>query len=346
MFEPTYSLAFFLENLQYTYLQRALFATMFSSIACGIIGVLLVLKGLSFLGDGIAHSAFAGGALAILLGLNPFFSILGFGVASAFLVGYINEKKATFKEDAPVGIMFAFTMALAILFVGLMDRYSVNIPSLLFGSALTIPESTFIYLIVFTIIIITLFFLFKKELFLISFDEDFAKVTGIPVRFLNYLFLFMIAGIITASIQAIGVLLVVAMIIIPAVAAYQFSYNFNRMLILAGIFGGLSAFIGIALAFMYDIPTGATIVLTATAIFLIAFIISPKRRAHQFTMQRDQTEHQKECQYCRVSGDTSECPFCKDEDHEECKDQNHKKTTHHHDLHESHTHEYDCDDIF
>jgi ABC-type Mn2+/Zn2+ transport system permease subunit len=309
-------------------------------IGCGVIGVILILKGMSFLSDGIAHSSFAGGALAILLGINSLLTIFLFGMGAALFVGVINEKREGLREDTPVGVMFSFSMALAVLFVGMMDRYSVNIPSLLFGSALTISQESFIALVSITVIILVLFFLVKKELLFITFDEEMALVSGIPVKVLNYLFLVLISGIITVSIKAIGTLLVVAMIIIPASAAYQWTYNTNRMIFLSASFGALASFIGLIISYIYDLPTGATIVLSVVVIFMISFVISPKRRAHTFITQKDQEQHQRECQYCKNAAE--KCPFCIEEAVKPIIDRynviNHQD--HPHDQIDDHEHQY------
>lgn len=312
-----FSIGDFFSSLSYGYLQRSLIATILVGVACGIIGTLVILKGLSFLGDGMAHASFAGGALSILAALNPFLTIFGFAIAAAMFVGVINERRGSVRQDAPVGVMFAFAMALAVLFVGLMTRYSVDISSLLFGSALTISIENYWYLVIFSVVVLALFFLFKKELLFITFDEEMASVSGISVKFFNFLFLMMMAAIVTVSVQAIGILLVVAMIVVPATAAYQWTYNFNKMIFLSAIFGGFSSFVGLVISFTFNLPSGATIVLTVIAIFLISFVASPKRRMSLFTSQHDQQRHVEECRYCVVAEEAQECAYCADEKTEE-----------------------------
>lgn len=310
---PQLSLWDFFVNLQYSFMQRSLIAVTVVGVTCGIIGVFIILKGLSFLGAGIAHSCFAGGALAILLGTNPFWTILFFGETSSFIIGYVNEKSSNEKQDTSVGIMFSFTMALAVLFVALNRSYSTNVQSLLFGNALLISQEALIQLIAVASISLISFFLVKKEFLFITFDEEMAKVLGIPVRFLNYLFLAIIAAIITVSLKAIGAILVFAMIVTPAAAAYQWTYNTNKMLFLSAIFGGFSGIIGVMISFLYNIPTGASIVITVTVIFAISFTFSPKRQSHHYYTQEDQEIHKKECIYCRELNQENDCPFCEEE---------------------------------
>ncbi len=310
---PKISIGDWFQSLQYAYMQRSLIAIIFVGITCGIIGVFIILKGLSFLGAGIAHSCFAGGALAILLGTNPFFTILLFGEAASMIIGYVNEHTESGKEDTSVSIMFSFTMALAVLFVALNRSYSTNIQSLLFGNALLISTEALIQLLIVAGLVIIIFYSVKKELLFITFDEEMAKVLGIPVRFLNYLFLALIAAIITVSLKAIGAILVFAMIVTPAAAAYQWTYKTNLMILFAAIFGASSGIIGVLLSYLYDIPTGTSIVLTVTFIFAISFLFSPKRRGHHFYSSEDQKTHQVECMYCRENLIDKECPYCEEE---------------------------------
>jgi len=231
-----------------------------------------------FLGEAIAHSAFAGAALGILLGYtDPIIFILVFGVVTAVGVNYINEKKLM-NDDVIIGITFTAFMALAILFIGMMDSYSSNVQSILFGRILLITKRNYSLLIIFTIIISLAIVGLKKELYFISFNEELARTSGINVSKINYVFLILIALAIDVSITAIGAILVFAMLITPAAAAFQWTYKLNRMLILAVTFGVISAFGGLFLSFIYELPSGPTIVLLATSIFIISFVLSPKQR--------------------------------------------------------------------
>ncbi|MHA1585527.1 MAG: metal ABC transporter permease [Promethearchaeota archaeon] len=293
-------------------MQRSLISIVVVGVVCGIIGVYIILKGLSFLGAGIAHSCFAGGTLAILLGTNPFLTIFLTGEFSAGIIAYLNEKGSSGEKDTAVGIMFSFAMALAILFAALNNKYTTNIQSLLFGNALLITTESFYELLIIAFLILIIFFGIKKELMFVTYDEEMAKVMGIPVRVLNYIFLALVAGIITVSLKAIGALLVFAMIVTPAAAAYQWTYKSNWMIVLSGLFGCISAVFGIIISFLYDIPTGPSVVLCVTLIFAVSFIISPKRRGFKFVSIQDQPEHRKECIYCRED-ENEHCPFCDEE---------------------------------
>lgn len=268
----------FIQNLQKEWLQKPVIAAILIGVICSIIGVFIILRGMIFLGEAIAHSAFAGAALAILLGYNdPIMFILVFGIVTAVGVNYINEKNLM-NDDVIIGISFTSFMALAILFIGMMDSYSSNVQSILFGSILFITDRNFFLLIIFTIVISLTIVGLKKELYFISFNEDLARSSGINVSRINYIFMILIALAIDVSITAIGAILVFAMLITPAAAAFQWTYKLNRMLILAITFGVISSFGGLFLSFIYDLPSGATTVLLATSIFIISFILSPKHR--------------------------------------------------------------------
>ena len=268
----------FIQSLQYEWMQRVVISAVLIGIISSIIGVFIILRGMIFLGEAIAHSAFAGAALAILLGYNdPIMFILVFGIVTAVGVNYINEKNLM-NDDVIIGISFTSFMALAILFIGMMKTYSSNIQSILFGRILLITRRNYELLMLFTIIISITILGMKKELYFISFNEELAKASGINVTRINYIFMILIALAIDVSITAIGALLVFAMLITPAAAAFQWTYKLNKMLLLAITFGVISSFGGLFLSFVYDLPSGATIVLVATTIFIVSFILSPKHR--------------------------------------------------------------------
>ena len=268
----------FINALQYTWMQRALVSAILIGLISAVIGVFIILRGIIFLGEAIAHSAFAGAALAILLGIDdPLFMILIFGLFTAIGVNFINEKKIM-RDEVVIGVAFTFFMALAIFFIGLMERYTSNVQAILFGRILLITQRNFILLILFSIMILLTILGLKKELYFMTFDRDLAKASGIPVTKLSYLFMIFVALVIDVSITSIGAILVFAMLVTPAAAAYQWSYELDKLLALAIVFGVLSSVGGLLLSFLFDWPSGSTIVLFATLLFLGSFAFSPKRR--------------------------------------------------------------------
>jgi len=281
----------FFQAFQYQYMQRAFISAIVIGVVCSIIGVFVLLRRLIFLGQAIAHSAFAGAALAILTGIDPILTIIGFSVVSAVGIGYVNQKKLM-NNEVIIGIVFAFFMALAILFIGLHNEYSSDINSILFGNILLVNLADMILLIVFSVVILLLVFAIKKELFFMTFDSQQAQVSGVPVSILSYIFLIAVSLTISVSLKAIGAILVFAMIVTPAAAAYQWTFKINIMILLSTIFGVFSAIFGLFFSYILDLPSGSTIVILITAVFVISFLASPKRRS----AKKDQLE----------------CPFCKD----------------------------------
>ena len=268
----------FFEALGDPYMIRAIITGIIIGLIGGLIGVFVLLKGMVFLGEAIAHSAFAGAALALLIGIEPIIMILVFGVIASVSVGAVSEKKIM-KDEVIIGVIFTSFMALAILFIGLKGSTDTSVESILFGNIAGVPIVSFYTLIFFALVVLIIVYAIKKELYLITFNSEMAKVAGIPVRFLNYLFLIIVALTINISLEAIGAILVFAMIVTPAAAAYQWTFKLNRMILLASVFGVFSSLLGIFLSYIFEkLPSGSAIVGVATLIFLVSFIASPKRR--------------------------------------------------------------------
>ncbi len=295
----------FFHAFESSFMQRAFISAIVIGVVCSIIGVFVLLRGLIFLGQALAHSAFAGAALAILTGIDPILTIIGFSVLSAIGIGYVNQKKLM-SNEVIIGIVFAFFMALAILFIGIYGEYSSDINSILFGNILLVELADMILLIAFSTVILVLVFAIKKELYYMTFDSQLAQVSGIPVSILSYIFLIAVSLTISISLKAIGAILVFALIVTPAAAAYQWTFKLNKMILLSSIFGVFSSIFGLFFSYVFDLPSGSTIVILVTLIFVISFIASPKRRS----AKRSQVE----CPFCKdfLPGPCEEC------DNEEC----------------------------
>jgi len=309
----------FIEALmEFTFLQRALITSILVGVICGLVGVFIILRQLVFMGAGIAHASFAGGALGILIGVNPFLTIFMFGTGSALTIGFINEKGYVEDNNVAVGIIFSFTMALAVLFISLIQTYNAGVNAILFGNVLVVTTEDLVLLILFSIFILGIIYFMKKELFFMTFDEEMASATGLPIRFLSYLFLILISLAIVVSLKAIGAILVFAMIVTPAAAAYQWSYRINRIILLSILFGAFSSFLGLFFSYELDLPSGATITITVSIIFVISMIFSPKRRAGKAVGSK----HIDICETCKKADDNGECALCALED--EAETHNHK----------------------
>jgi len=266
-----------IELFQFTFMQRAFVVSTITGLLCAIIGVYIVLRGMAFIGAGIAHASFGGVALGFLIGINPFFTAIIFCIFTAWGIGIISEKKRV-KEDTAVGIFFASTMALGVLFVGFIKGYNIDIFGYIFGNILSVSAFDVWSSLLLALIVITVIILYYKEFLYITFDIEMATVTGLPVRLLNFIMLTLVALTIVISIKSVGIVLVSALIVTPAAAAYQLTDNFRKMMLLSIMLGIFSSWAGLILSAIFNVASGATIVLTATFIFFVCFFCSPQRR--------------------------------------------------------------------
>jgi ABC-type Mn2+/Zn2+ transport system permease subunit len=270
--------------LSYTFMQRALVSSALIGAVCAVIGVYVVLKGLSFIGAGIAHASFGGVALGFLVGLNPVLTAIVFCLATAWGIGLVT-RWGEVKEDTAIGIFFASTMALGILFIGLMRGYNVDLFGYLFGSVLAVTTADLWISGALALAVLLVVGLFYKELLFITFDPEMAEAAGLPAAQLYFLLLSLIALTIVLSIKVVGIILVSALIVTPAAAAYQLTDDFRRMMALSVLLGVGSALVGLFLSYWLNIASGATIVLMATAIFFLAALLSPRRRRWRWRME-------------------------------------------------------------
>jgi len=270
--------------LSYTFMQRAMVSSVLIGAVCAVIGVYVVLKGLSFIGAGIAHASFGGVALGFLLGLNPVLTAIVFCLATAWGIGFVT-RWGEVKEDTAIGVFFASTMALGILFIGLMRGYNVDLFGYLFGSVLAVTTADLWIGGALALVVLLVVGLFYKELLFITFDPEMAEAAGLPAASLYFLLLSLIALTIVLSIKVVGIILVSALIVTPAAAAYQLTDDFRRMMALSVLLGVGSALVGLFFSYWLNIASGATIVLTATVIFFLAALLSPRRRRWRWRME-------------------------------------------------------------
>lgn len=263
--------------LQYTFMQRALVSAVLIGTICAVIGVYVVLRGLSFIGSGIAHASFGGVALGFLLGWNLVLTAFLFCLATALGIGYVS-RKGEIKEDTAIGIFFSATMGLGILLVGLLEGYNVDLFGYLFGSILAVTRQDLWITVGLSGLVMAVIGLLYKEFLFICFDAEMAEVVGLPVERLYYLLLGLMAITIVISIKVVGIVLVSALLVAPAATAYQLTDDFRRMVLLAVLVGVGSAVVGLFLSYWLRTASGATIVVTATLVFFAATFLSPRRR--------------------------------------------------------------------
>ena len=265
-----------LELFTYDFMQRSLLAAAMVGGLCSVVGVFVVLRGLAFVGAGTSHAAFAGVALGYLMGWPPLLLAILFGLATVWITGWV-EEKGRMKLDVSIGILYTTTMALAILFIGLMNTYNPEVYGYLFGSVLSVTSEELQVIGGLAILVLGLLLLFSKELYFIAFDQEMAEASGIPARRIFFLLLTLVALTVVVSLKTVGAILVFAMILIPASTAYQLTHSLTTLTWYSVAIGVATAVAGVLISAMWDIPSGPAIVLLATTFFFISVLLSPKR---------------------------------------------------------------------
>ncbi|MBH0199997.1 MAG: metal ABC transporter permease [Nitrospira sp.] len=260
----------------YDFMQRSLLAAAMVGGLCSVIGVFVVLRGLAFVGAGTSHAAFAGVALGYLVGWPPLFLAIVFGLATVWTTGWV-EEKGRMKLDVSIGILYTTTMALAILFIGLMKSYNAEVYGYLFGSVLSVTSEELQIIAGLSILVLGLLLLFSKELYFIAFDQEMAEASGVPARGIFFLLLTLVALTVVVSLKTVGAILVFAMILIPASTAYQLTHSLKTLTLYSMAIGVATAVGGVVISAVCDLPSGPAIVLLATALFFCAVFLSPKR---------------------------------------------------------------------
>lgn len=266
-----------LDFLSYGFVRNALMGSLLVGTVCSLIGVFVVLRGLAFAGAGIAHAAFGGVALGFLLGVDPLLTAIVFCLVTAGLI-QVTGKRTSLRQDTAIGIFFAFTMALGVLFIGFMRRYDARIYGYLFGNILGVTSGNLLIMAGLTGIMLLFIGFFYKEFKFLAFDEEMAQASGLPTGVLGGLQLGLVALVVVVSIKAVGVILVEALLVIPAATAYQLTNRYGMMFFLSWLVAIGACCIGLILSYLLGVPSGATIVLVAAVGFGLAAIFSPKRR--------------------------------------------------------------------
>lgn len=264
-----------LDLLTYDFMQRSLLAAAMVGGLCSIIGVFVVLRGLSFIGAGTSHAAFAGVALGYLVGWPPLALAILFGLVTVWITGWV-EERGRMKLDVSIGILYTTTMALAILFIGLMKTYNAEVYGYLFGSVLSVTAEELHIIAGLSILVLGLLLLFSKELYFIAFDQEMAEASGIPARRIFFLLLTLVALTVVVSLKTVGAILVFAMVLIPASTAYQMTHSLKTLTLYSALIGVATAVGGVLISAVWDVPSGPAIVLLATVAFFCAVLLSSK----------------------------------------------------------------------
>ncbi len=264
-----------LEPLAFGFFVRALIASVLVGVVCAVVGTYVVLRGVAFIGDAIAHAGFPGVVAAYMLGIPFYLGAAVAAVSTALAIGFVTRRSGI-RQDTVIGVMFAGTFAFGIFLFSTIKGYVADLFSFLFGNVLAISPADLTALIVLGLGVIGIVALLWKELLYATFDPLGAAASGIKVDRLEYLFLALVALTIVVSLQAVGIILVVAMLITPAATAQMLTVRFMRLMLLAAAVGIVSAVIGLYLSYWLDVASGATIVLVQTALFLLALVVGPR----------------------------------------------------------------------
>lgn len=260
------------EAFQYGFMQRAIIVGILIALCSAMLGIFLVLKKFSMIGDGLAHVSFATVAIALLLNTSPLYISVPVVVIASLFILRLNEK-AAIHGDAAIGLVSSFSVALGIMIASISSGFNVDLFSFLFGSILVISKTDVMLSIGLAVVVISTIFYFYNDLFAISHDEAFASVMGINTRLMNSVIAVLTGITIVLGIRVVGTMLISSMIIFPSVTALQVSRSFKSTILIASFVSVLSVVVGVIGSYALNFPSGASIVMVNAFMFLIAFII-------------------------------------------------------------------------
>ena len=266
----------FADPLEFEFMRRALLAVVLVGVVSAVVGAFVVVRGMAFIGDALAHASFAGVAGAFALGVSIYLGAIVAAVATALGIGFISQR-GRLRFDTTIGVLFAGAFALGIVIVSRQENYTADLFSFVFGSVFGVSWGELQVMAVLGAIVIALVALFYKELLFISYDSTVAAATGVPTRLIEYGLLAIIAVSTVVALQAVGIVLVIAMLVTPAATASLLVRRLHYMIYLGVAFAVASAVIGLYVSYYGEVASGASIVLTATAFFTAALLFAPRR---------------------------------------------------------------------
>lgn len=264
-----------LEIFQYDFMVRAFEAGIAIGIIAPLIGMFLVVRRYSLMADTLAHVSLAGVAIGLLFQINPIFSAIGFSVVSAFGIEYLSNSRRIFGESV-LALFLSGSLAIAVIILSLAKGFNANLFSYLFGSISTVSTTDLWVTLALAVIVFLNVVLLYKELFFASFDAELAEASGLPVKMLNIMMVMLAAVAIALSLRIVGVLLIGALMVIPAISAMQYGRSFRFTLILSVVFSLVSVIAGLFASYYFDLASGGAIVLVALLIFLISLALAKR----------------------------------------------------------------------
>ena len=276
----------FIQHLfDYQFLNRALITSIVVGIVCGTVGSLIILRGLSLMGDAMSHAVLPGVALSFLFNIPMFVGALVTGMIASLLIGYISNNSKT-KPDATIGISFTAFLATGVIIISLINS-TTDLHHILFGNLLAITRQTFWTTIIIGVIVILLIVILYRPLMISTFDATFSRVSGLNTTMIHYFIMLLLALVTVASIQTVGIILVVALLVTPASTAFLITKNLYSMMIVASLIGIVSSIIGLYFSFIYNLPSGATIVIATFSIYILTLLFSKIKQSIEVYKQHE-----------------------------------------------------------
>jgi manganese/iron transport system permease protein len=269
------ALAFFTDPLAYGFMQRGLVAAILVGVVCAVMGTFVVLKGLAFIGDAVSHASFPGVVIAFIGGFPIYLGGAIAAVGTALAIGFVS-RRSRLRLDTAIGVLFAGAFALGVLLYSTIDSYTGDLLGYLLGNILGIGVGDLIQVAILGALVVAVVLGIRKELLYATFDPLGAAASGLPVPFLEYLLLGLLGVTIIVSIQAVGIILVVAMLVTPAATAQLLVIRFERLMVVAVVLAAVAAVIGLYGSFYLNVASGPAIVLIETAFFAFALALGPR----------------------------------------------------------------------
>lgn len=252
--------------LEYTFFQNALAGAFLASILCGFIGTYIVTRRLVFISGGITHASFGGIGLGVMTGVNPILSAMLFAILSAFGVQWVSNHK-DIRNDSAIAMFWTLGMSVGIICCFLTPGFMPDLPSFLFGSILTIGTSDLWLLGALTVCVGLLFTMFLRPIQSVAFDRTFALSQHLPVTLIEYIMMALIAMTIVATLKMVGIVLAISLLTIPQMTANLFTYNYKHLILLSIFLGWIDCLIGLYASYLYNVPSGATIIFVSILTF-------------------------------------------------------------------------------
>lgn len=257
-----------MEILQYAFFQNALAGSLLASIVCGFIGTYIVTRRLVFISGGITHASFGGIGLGVFSGINPVISAMVFAVLSACGVQWLSQR-GDVREDSAIAVFWTFGMSVGIICCFLTPGFMPDLPSFLFGSILTIGKADLWFLAGLSIVVIAIFTLFYRSILSVSFDNCFARSQHLPVTFIEYMMMALIAMTIVSTLRMVGIVLAISLLTIPQMTANLFTYSFKRMIGLSIVIGWADCLSGLVISYALNVPSGASIIFVSIILYAL-----------------------------------------------------------------------------